>query len=74
MSQSRINLAILIDIRSYNPRTGDVVKVEHTTFTDIDEQADILLTSFDPVSRAQEGMRIDESSVRTSTYVAVHLQ
>jgi hypothetical protein len=43
MSQSRINLTILIDIWCDHPRTRGMVEVKHCAFADIDEEANILL-------------------------------
>lgn len=43
VSQSRIHLAILIDIRRDHPRTRGMVEVKNRAFADIDEEANVLL-------------------------------
>jgi len=45
VSQSRIHLTILIDIRCDHPRTRGMVQVKDRAFADVDEETDVLLTS-----------------------------
>jgi hypothetical protein len=45
MSQSGINLTILIDIRSYHPGSRLMMQIEDAAFADIDEKTNVLLAS-----------------------------
>lgn len=44
MPQARIYLSILINIRCHHPGAGLLVEVKDTAFTNVDTQADVLLT------------------------------
>jgi hypothetical protein len=44
MSESRIHLAVPIDVRCNHPRARGMVEVEHRAFADVDEEANVLLT------------------------------
>lgn len=43
MSQSRVYLAVFINVRCDHPRTRGMVKVEDRAFADVDKEADVLL-------------------------------
>jgi hypothetical protein len=43
MSQTRIDLAVFIDIGSDHPGAGGVVGVEYSAFSDVDEEPNVLL-------------------------------
>ncbi len=45
MSESRIHLAVPIDVRCNHPGARGMVEVEHRAFADVDEEADVLLAS-----------------------------
>lgn len=43
VSESRIHLAVPIDVRCNHPRARGMVEVEHRAFADVNEEADVLL-------------------------------
>ena len=43
VSESRIHLAVSINVRCNHPRARGMVEVEHRTFANVDEEADVLL-------------------------------
>ena len=45
MAESGVDFTVFVDVGSDHPGAGDVVEVEDAAFTDIDEQANILLAS-----------------------------
>jgi hypothetical protein len=59
MSQSRINLAVPIDVRGDHPRTRGMVEVEDSAFANIDEETNVLLAPEECVS----GRNIGEEGV-----------
>ncbi len=71
VSQTRVDFAVFVDVGSYHPRAGFVVQVEDAAFADVDEEADVLLTSGKQVSVEDKGSGEER---RTYHDVAAHPQ